>query len=120
MDLKKYIGLRIKLARKQKGWTQAQLADRLDKAVETISHIERGATHTSLQTLEQIAKLLGKPVIFFFEGAESARALRVSQAAAQQRAVALIAELTERQLHPIIAMLEATASQPKLKGSGSK
>lgn len=120
MDLKKFVGLRIKLARKEKGWTQAQLADRLDKAVETISHIERGATHTSLQTLESVAKLLGKPVIFFFEGAEKARSLRASQTEAQQRAMALVAELSERQLHPIIALLEATATQSKQKNSDSK
>lgn len=108
MDLKKLIGLKIKSARKQRGWTQAQLADRLDKAVETISHIERGATYTSLQTLEETAKLLGKPLVFFFEGAERVRNLRTSQAEAQERAIALIADLSERDLHPIIAMLEAT------------
>jgi transcriptional regulator with XRE-family HTH domain len=118
MDLKKFIGLRIKLARKQKGWTQAQLADRLDKAVETISHIERGATYTSLQTLDLIAKSLGKPLVYFFERAEKARTLRASQAEAQQKAMALIANFSEHQLHPIIAMLEATAKQSSQRNAG--
>jgi transcriptional regulator with XRE-family HTH domain len=120
MDLKKHIGLRVKSARQQKGWTQEQFASRLHKAVETISHIERGATFTGLQTLEQMAKLLDKPMAYFFEGAERARTLRTSHAVAQQTAKVLIDELSEKQVRPVISLLEATIEQSRSKSSASK
>jgi len=47
------------------------------KAVETISNIERGHTLTGLETLERIAKALGMPIIYFFEGYRAAH--RVSR-----------------------------------------
>ena len=67
-DLKSHIGARVKQARKAKKLTQAEVADRLGKAVETISNIERGASWTSLEMLENLSMLLDERVAVFFEG----------------------------------------------------
>ena len=67
-DLKSHIGARVKQARKAKKLTQAEVADRLGKAVETISNIERGASWTSLEMLENLSQLLGGRVEGFFGG----------------------------------------------------
>jgi transcriptional regulator with XRE-family HTH domain len=68
MDLKSHIGIRVRSARRRSGLTQEELAEAVAKAVETISNIERGHTLTGLETLEGIGKVLGTPLIFFFEG----------------------------------------------------
>ncbi|MEJ8559835.1 helix-turn-helix transcriptional regulator [Yoonia sp. GPGPB17] len=57
----------MKAARQQKGLTQAQLAEAIDKAFETISNIERGKTAPNFSTLYDIANVLGLPMREFFE-----------------------------------------------------
>ena len=118
MDLKKHIGLKIKHARQKKGWTQQHFADRLSKAVETVSNIERGSVFTGLETLEQMGKLLGVPMVYFFEGAEHSRSINASQAQVQLEAKALIDRLSRNQLAPVVSMLEKLAEQSGSKSSG--
>ncbi|MGN1418884.1 MAG: helix-turn-helix domain-containing protein [Acutalibacteraceae bacterium] len=52
------IGARIRQFRKEKGWTQAVLAEKSGIEPSNISHIERGATKLSLPTLVSIANAL--------------------------------------------------------------
>ena len=66
-SLKKRIGLRVKDARKLKGWSQAQLGEALDKAWETVSNIERGKTSPNFATLYDIALALHTPMRDFFD-----------------------------------------------------
>lgn len=70
-DLKTYIGLRVRTARQKAGLTQEQLSGRIEKAVETISNIERGHSSTSLETLEKLSIELDIPLGTFFEGRRS-------------------------------------------------
>ena len=68
MDLKHHIGLRVKAARTQAGLTQARLAERVDRAVETISNIERGHALPGLDLLSAIAEVTAAPLTSFVEG----------------------------------------------------
>ncbi len=52
------IGTRIRAFRKEKGWTQAFLAEQSGVEPSNISHIERAATKVSLPTLTHIANAL--------------------------------------------------------------
>lgn len=61
-DLKTYIGLQVRTARLKKSWTQEQLAERVDKAVETISNIERGNTWSGIPTLAKLGHALDIPI----------------------------------------------------------
>lgn len=45
------IGSRIKLARENMGWTQEELAEKLDLSTQFISTIERGVAGASLGTV---------------------------------------------------------------------
>ena len=47
----------VKKLRKEKGLTQAQLAEKIDKTVEMISHLENCSAATKLSTLEDIARV---------------------------------------------------------------
>jgi transcriptional regulator with XRE-family HTH domain len=54
-DLPQRLGRNIAKRRKQIGWTQANLAERMKMEPESISRFERGATLPSLATLELLA-----------------------------------------------------------------
>lgn len=68
MELKSHIGQRLRIARKRAGLTQANLAERLQKSVETLSNLERGNALTSLETLSQLALSLDVPLEYFVSG----------------------------------------------------
>jgi len=59
-------GNRVKFFRKQKGLTQFQLANLVNRSEETISNIERGINSTKLGIMEQIAKALEIDIVDFF------------------------------------------------------
>lgn len=56
------VGQRIQSARKAKGWTQKELADRLDLATGTVQQYELGKRSPSIDTLQAIARLLSTSV----------------------------------------------------------
>ncbi|MEO9458799.1 MAG: helix-turn-helix transcriptional regulator [Lentilitoribacter sp.] len=66
--MKQNIGYRVKTLRHQHGLTQAQLAEAIDKAFETISNLERGKTAPNFSTLADIAEVFKVPMRVFFEG----------------------------------------------------
>ena len=66
--LKQNIGYRVKTLRHQHGLTQAQLAEAIDKAFETISNLERGKTAPNFSTLADIAAVFKVPMREFFKG----------------------------------------------------
>ena len=51
---------KIKLARMEKSWTQAELAKRIGATRQTVGLIEKGQYNPSLQLCIAIAKSLGK------------------------------------------------------------
>jgi transcriptional regulator with XRE-family HTH domain len=50
---------RIKFFRGLKGWTQEDMAEKLNMSVTGYGNIERGDTNVSLLKLEEVAKVLG-------------------------------------------------------------
>ncbi|OGQ35974.1 MAG: hypothetical protein A3G39_08865 [Deltaproteobacteria bacterium RIFCSPLOWO2_12_FULL_43_16] len=57
-NVNRLIGKQVAKIRREKGFTQAQLAESLDVATETISRLERGVSIPSLKTLENISLIL--------------------------------------------------------------
>jgi len=53
----KTLGKKIRLLRHQKGWSQEEVAKRLDISIPAFSKIETGITDINLSRLEQIAVL---------------------------------------------------------------
>lgn len=101
-QLKQNIGLRVKAARTQQGLTQAQLAEAIDKAFETISNIERGKTAPNFSTLYDIANVLGLPMREFFDVDEE------DLTDARQRLLmqvnSMIAQMDDRQLNLLLKL----------------
>jgi transcriptional regulator with XRE-family HTH domain len=57
--VEKRLGRRVADQRKRAGLTQAQLAERVGVATETVSRLERGSAIPSLARLEAVASALG-------------------------------------------------------------
>lgn len=100
--LKHSIGLRVKSARQQKGLTQAELAEAIDKAFETISNIERGKTAPSFGTLADISVALGVPMREFFEIEEED--LSDDHQRLIMRVNTLVNEMTQQQLDLLLRL----------------
>lgn len=56
----------VRETRKQKGLTQSDIANVLDKTPATVSDIERGKIQISASDLSKIAGVLNKPIEYFF------------------------------------------------------
>lgn len=63
-----YLGFMILSARKERGWTQAQLAQPMNMSIEDIKICEKGFYDLSVVKLYQFSKALEVPIEFFFEG----------------------------------------------------
>ncbi len=58
MDKKAALGARIKAVRKQRGWSQEQLAERVGISTQYVSNIERGKENPTLDLLLRVAHAL--------------------------------------------------------------
>lgn len=60
-------GSRVRSLRKMRGLSQEELSEAIDKSVDTVSNIERGALATRLSTVQKIATALRVEVRELFE-----------------------------------------------------
>lgn len=70
MDIRRQVGRNLKRIRKQKGWSQEQLAFESGLHRTYISGIERGARNPTVMILARIAETLGVEVAELVEGAQ--------------------------------------------------
>lgn len=56
------LGAQIAAARRELGWTAAELASRLGVGIPTVARIEKGATSTAIGTVLEAAVLCGVPL----------------------------------------------------------
>jgi transcriptional regulator with XRE-family HTH domain len=75
-DMKQALGMRIRASRRLSRLTQEQLAERVEKSVQTISSIERGIYLPGLDTLQAIASALNVPVGSLLEDVSTASSRR--------------------------------------------
>lgn len=62
----KNIGSKVKDARKQRGLTQKDLAEKLGRTIGAISQLEQGKVQISAVDLHSIGDLLNKPIEYFY------------------------------------------------------
>jgi transcriptional regulator with XRE-family HTH domain len=63
----KEFGLQLKFYRIKKGFTQAQLGDRVEISEHRLSEIERGRCNLTLKTVNKLANALNVDVSKFFK-----------------------------------------------------
>jgi len=66
-NIKELVGARLKELRKSRGFSQADIAEKVNLDSKHISRLETGKTFPYPETLESLAKALDVPVKEFFE-----------------------------------------------------
>lgn len=59
MDMRKLVGANCSRIRKERGWTQEELAERSGLSQQYISGLERGRRNPTILTLFELAQALG-------------------------------------------------------------
>ena len=66
-----FIGKKIKNLRIEKGMNQGTFAKKLGVSIGYVSQVESGDKCFNLKRLEEVSEILGKPVAYFVEGANT-------------------------------------------------
>lgn len=66
MNARKGIGKRIELARRELSWNQDQLGEHLGLSQKAISRWESGKVGIDADVLADVARILGKPIEYFY------------------------------------------------------
>lgn len=69
-----HIGARVRMLRKNRGFTQAVLAEKIDVPQSYIANIERGTKNISLEMIEKISNALNLPPDQLFKNIERSSA----------------------------------------------
>ncbi|KRE21316.1 Cro/Cl family transcriptional regulator [Bosea sp. Root483D1] len=70
----RHVGSRVRMQRMLAGVSQEKLGEALGLTFQQVQKYEKGTNRISASRLQQIAKMLGVPVAFFFEGAPAGEA----------------------------------------------
>lgn len=90
----KALGAQISIARRELGWTAAELAERLGVTPNLVSRIERGAASTGIGTVFEAAVLCGIPL--FETNPEDVRAMAAVAETEQLRLALLPSRMRHR------------------------
>ena len=85
---------KIKSLQRQKGMTAQQVADALGITIQALCKMTRENT-TKISTLEEVAKLFGVPISYFFDEEEIATEGKESLTAEQQTELTILRERVE-------------------------
>jgi transcriptional regulator with XRE-family HTH domain len=103
MDVRTQLGQRLKHLRRVRGYTQEQLAERIDINPKDLSSIERGVENPTLELIGRLAQGLQVEVYELFQREpEAGQADRL-----RQRLLGLIAEIRADELPRLVQVLEA-------------
>lgn len=111
MDIKNRVALRIKITRKNRQLSQAELAERIDRTADAVSQLERGVSLPSFETLERLAKALDVPIRDFFDFEEGLNAVRTRLMASLMD---YIRALNEQDLEAVVQMARFLAERKKI------
>ncbi len=99
-------------ARIAKGWSQTELADRLDTALKMIDYYERRANNPSVEFVRQAARILGISVAELLgEEVQIKRARKTGPTSKVQKVFETVSSLPRRQQEKIIEVVTAIVRQ---------
>ena len=109
-DVCRRFGLHLKTSRRRMGYTQEQLAERLDLSANFIAHLERGSRKPSLDTIVALSRFLEVPLESFLK-ADAAPALVSRERPLVRRVCRLVREAADQQVRLVAQMLEEMQHQ---------
>jgi transcriptional regulator with XRE-family HTH domain len=102
------------MARRNLGYTQEQLAERLDLCANFIAHLERGSRKPSLDTLIALSTLLEVPLESLLK-ADAAPATASKESPLVRRVCRLAREAPKNRLQLIAQLLEEMGTQVRIE-----
>ncbi|WP_108881037.1 helix-turn-helix domain-containing protein [Anderseniella sp. Alg231-50] len=109
MDLKQALGNRVSTLRKERGYTQQQFAEKIDRSVDGLSLIERGETWPSVITIEAMSDALSLEPVDLFDGLRLGA--RKHESDAFTKASDILRQLSQQDLLVAVGLLEALQSR---------
>jgi transcriptional regulator with XRE-family HTH domain len=103
MDERKRLGRRVKQLRHRRGYTQEQLAERMEINAKYLSSIERGGENPTLDLLIRLAHGLQVDLYELFQGAPDAE----PPERLRRKIDGFVAEMGAEELSRLIRLLEA-------------
>ncbi|MEO0884093.1 MAG: helix-turn-helix transcriptional regulator [Pseudomonadota bacterium] len=68
MEIKRRVGLLVREQRRQRGWSQEELADRADLHRTFVSSVERGTKNVTINSIHTLAKAMDLTVSELLDG----------------------------------------------------
>lgn len=110
----KNLGSNIKRLRKEKGWSQAQLADKIGSHLSHVNRIETGKYTPALETVVGIATALDVPVDHLINSTDgNVEEIRIEDQQFSER-VKLLNTLDEEERFVIIKVIDAMLTKKKM------
>lgn len=95
-DYRSIIGRKIHQERLKRGWTQEELAEKIDMNASFVGQIERGLKAASFDTLERLSQIFGMEVVDFLKKGDGRAPGREPQAM-ERKVVSLLKGYTIRE-----------------------
>jgi transcriptional regulator with XRE-family HTH domain len=105
------LGLRIAQLRKERGWTQQELADKLGVAQQTLAHYEVARIRLPASMLPALATLFATPIDVLVGHGQPRQAGKRGPASQLQRSIERISDLPKPKQKFVIEMLETVLAQ---------
>ena len=100
-------GARLSTLRQERGWTQAQLAEKLSVSVKAVTYYEREVSSPNTRTLTRIAEALGVEPATLLDGSQSRRAAKPGPPSEWEKRIASIKQLPRGKQQKIAEVVEA-------------
>ena len=104
-------GQRLAKFRKARGWTQSELAERLDTTVKTVTYYEREATNPTQKTLEKLGEILDVTPSELMGEVSNSKNGKPGPASKLEKLTAQLAKLPKSKQKVVIDMLEGYLKQ---------
>lgn len=108
------LGERVKELRKEMGWSQAELADKVGTDARQVSRYENGRITPSLDVLARIAEVLNVSLDYLVFEDVPRRRLHTPENALGDR-LAQVAELPEGDLVALVSVVDGLVAKSRLK-----
>ena len=113
-EIYKLVGSKIRDYRREKGFTQSDLAEKTDTSTNYIGQIERGTKRPSLKTLKRIADILGTELRELFSAvSKNSRLPQSSYAFDTKRILYLLGEAKPSERKIILNLISSLARKKK-------
>lgn len=109
MDRKSRFGIKLRAIRKQRGLTQEQLAELIDRSVDAISNMERGISLPTYETLGRLADKMGLPLAEFTASLDAAPVADPERVELESRLAEMARNLPIRDLRVAVDQVQVLA-----------